>query len=144
MRNYKLKDGYTLAQDIVGGGIVNLVVRKIDGSEADAIVGQIVDGCFIIPGADQELGTKAKLVYEADLDEFGLMPFASEADTPRGTDVDFDILGESELINYVVLNWADPLPDDDDYELLSVQDEPDEAEDGITEEISEESESVSE
>lgn len=144
MRNYKLKDGYTLAQDILGDGVVNLVVRRIDGSEDDAIVGQLVDGCFVIPVADQELGTKAKLVYEADLDEFGLMPFASEANTPRGTDVDYDILGKSELVNYVVLNWADPLPDDDDYELLSVQDESDEAEDGITEEISEESEVISE
>ena len=92
MRNFKLKDGYVLGQDIKGDGIVNLVVKKIDGSEDDAIVGKVVDGKYMIE--DKE----AKLVYESD------SIYASESSVPGE---DFDIITNSDLSNYIEVIGAD-------------------------------------
>ena len=112
MRNFKLKDGYVLGQDIKGDGIVNLVVKKIDGSEDDAIVGKVVDGKYMIE--DKE----AKLVYESD------SIYASESSVPGE---DFDIIADSEISNYIEVIGAN--------EDSSDEDDSDKEDSGVTEDI---------
>ena len=101
MRNFKLKDGYVLGQDIKGDGIVNLVVKKIDGSEDDAIVGKVIDGKYVIDADDKV----AKLVYESD------SIYASESSVPGE---DFDIIADSEISNYIEVIGADEDNSDED------------------------------
>ena len=122
MRNFKLKDGYVLGQDIKGDGIVNLVVKKIDGSEDDTIVGKVVDGKYMIEDK------VAKLVYESD------SIYASESSVPGE---DFDIIANSEISNYIeVIGANEDNSDEDD----SDKEESDVAED-ITDDESEDTES---
>ena len=126
MRNFKLKDGYVLGQDIKGDGIVNLVVKKIDGSEDDAIVGKVVDGKYMIE--DKE----AKLVYESD------SIYASESSVPGE---DFDIIADSEISNYIEVigtNEDDSDKDESDKEDSDVTEDltGDESEDTESEESS--------
>lgn len=103
MRNFKLKDGYVLGQDIKGDGIVNLVVKKIDGSEDDVIVGQVVNGKYAIDAGDRELGKVAKLVYESKENEgYPSLVYASETKIPNGPEVDYDILSESDLGEFII------------------------------------------
>ena len=121
MRNFKLKDGYVLGQDIKGDGIVNLVVKKIDGSEDDVIVGQVVDGKYMIEDK------AAKLVYESD------SIYASESSVPGE---DFDIITNSDLSNYIEVIGANE--DDSDKEDSDVTEDitGDESEDTKSEESS--------
>lgn len=106
MRNFKLKDGYVLGQDIKGNGIVNLVIKKIDGSEDDVIVGQVIDGKYIIQGEDRELGKAAKLVYESkENDGYPSLIYASETSIPNGNEVDYNILDESTLSDFIEVVW---------------------------------------
>lgn len=105
------RKGYTFVQETAGDGIVNVIARKIDGSEEDAYVAQFVDGKFTIPGADRELGKSAKLVYQVitptEDDKFGL--YASEETHP--TEEDFDIISNTDLRDYVTVDGiedADP------------------------------------
>ena len=112
MRNFKLKDGYVLGQDIKGDGIVNLVVKKIDGSEDDAIVGKVVDGKYMIEDK------VAKLVYESD------SIYASESSVPGE---DFDIITNSDLSNYIEVIGAN--------EDSSDEDDSDKEDSGVTEDI---------
>ncbi len=102
-----LKKGYTLVQDIKGDGIVNILARKIDGTEDDVEVAQIIDGKFIIPGEDRELGKVAKLVYQVLVpteEKFGI--YASEEDYP--TEEDFDVISDTELANFVTIDGLEP------------------------------------
>lgn len=108
-----IRDGYELVQDVKGDGIVNVLARKKDGSEDDAELFQIIDGRFIIPGDDRELGRAAKLVYQVLMpadEKFGV--YASEEDVP--TEEDFDVINETELGEYVTVDGLSPedcLPD---------------------------------
>lgn len=105
MRRYKLLDGYKLTQKVEGDGIVNLIVKKIDGSEDDVIVGQVINGKYAIDTDDRELGKVAKLVYESKENEgYPSLVYASETKLPNGPEVDYDILGESDLGEFIT--WA--------------------------------------
>ena len=121
MRNFKLKDGYVLGQDVKGDGIVNLVVKKIDGSEDDAIVGKVVDGKYMIE--DKE----AKLVYESD------SIYASESSVPGE---DFDIIANSEISNYIEVIGANEDNSDEDDSDVTEDITGDESEDTESEESS--------
>ena len=130
MRNFKLKDGYVLGQDIKGDGIVNLVVKKIDGSEDDAIVGKVIDGKYVIDADDKV----AKLVYESD------SIYASESSVPGE---DFDIITNSDLSNYIEVIGAteeDSDKDDSDVteDITSDESEDTESEESSVEEVVEE------
>lgn len=98
------RKGYTFVQETTGDGIVNIIARKIDGSEEDAYVAKFVDGKFVIPGADGELEKSAKLVYQVIIptedDKFGI--YASEETHP--TEEDFDIINATDLCNYVTVD----------------------------------------
>ena len=105
MRRYKLLDGYKLTQKVEGDGIVNLVVKKIDGSEDDVIVGQVINGKYAIDAGDKELGKVAKIVYESkETEGYPSLVYASETRLPNGPEVDYDILGESDLGEFIT--WA--------------------------------------
>lgn len=98
-----IREGYEFVQDIKGDGIVNILARKKDGTEDDVELFQIIDGKFVIPGADRELGKAAKLVYQIVMpteEKFGL--YASEEYLP--TEEDFDIINETELGEYVTID----------------------------------------
>jgi hypothetical protein len=109
MAKLSLKDGYEIAQVIQGDGIVDLIVRKKDGTEDDVIFGQVIDGKFVIPGGGRELGKDAKLVYQIidGLDRFGV--FASESGIP--SEDDFDVVSDTELAYYVAIDGIDADPD---------------------------------
>lgn len=121
MRKYKLLDGYKLTQKVEGDGIVDLVIKKIDGSEDDVIVGQVIDGKYVIEGADRELGKEAKLVYESKeiTGEDGMpsLVWASETRLPNGIDTDYDILGMSALGEYIT--WANDYDSSTEMEPLN-------------------------
>lgn len=136
MRKYKLLDGYKLTQKVEGDGIVNLVVKKIDGSEDDVIVGQVIDGKYVIPGDDRELGREAKLVYESKEttgeDPMPSLVYASYTKLPNGMDVDYDILGMSNLSQFITWTNAEDSSTDEfaplaaSVEIEKASDEPEE------------------
>lgn len=102
-----IRDGYEFVQDIKGDGIVNILARRKDGTEEDVEVAQIIDGKFIIPGEDRELGKVAKLVYQVVVpteEKFGI--YASETSIP--TEEDFDVISETELANFITIDGLTP------------------------------------
>lgn len=102
-----LKKEYVLVSDVKGDGVVDVVIRRKDGSEEDAIVGQTVDGTFTIPSY-RGLGEVGKLVYELNNDEeFDIC--VSKENKP--TDEDYRIIQENDLARYLEIEGVDADPD---------------------------------
>ncbi len=99
MAKLKLLDGYQLAEEIIGDGKINLLIRKIDGSEADVVIGEFNNGKFIIPGSKIVEEGEAKLVYQItnDLTKFGI--YATKENIPG--DNDFNFIAETQLKYYI-------------------------------------------
>ena len=102
-----LKKEYVLVSDVKGDGVVDVVIRRKDGSEEDAIVGQTVGGTFTIPN-DRGLGEEGKLVYELSNDEEFDICVSKEN---RPTDEDYRIIQENDLSKYLEIAGVDADPD---------------------------------
>ena len=101
-----LKKEYTLISDVKGEGIVDVIIRRKDGTEEDVIVGQVIDGKFIIPGA-RTLGEEGKFVYELNNKEEFDICVSKEL---KPTDEDYRIIEENDLARFLNIDGisADP------------------------------------